>query len=422
MNELYELINYPTDSNVIDFETMKESLIKMKRDAILKNHKLKIWQGQGKDKRWKTHLPPNNKILSKSTKEDLEKAIINYYLSLEDNSNLTLKTFYPEWFQYKELHTPSSNYMNRIHNDWTKYYLNNPIIDIPLKKLTHLKLDEWAHAIIKENNLTKKQYYNLQIIMKQSLEYAYERNLIVSNPFKNVKVSGKMFRSTPKKPSETQVFLIDEQPLIIKEAYDDFTKTGNTACLAIPFLFETGLRVGELIALKQSDIIGDELYIQRTKVKVKQRNEDFTWNKATFENVDTAKTTASIRKVPLTPTAIELINKIKQSNNDNGFIDNNFLFVDEDGQISARAVSCRIEKYCKHLNIEQKSAHKIRKTFISTLIDDTDININYIREIVGHTDERTTYGNYCYNRRSEKQTKELFIKALNGTKCNQRIS
>ena len=44
-----------------------------------------------------------------------------------------------------------------------------------------------------------------------------------------------------------------------------------------------------------------------------------------------------------------------------------------------------------------KSFHKVRKTYISALID-SGLNINEICKAVGYTDERTTYGNYCYNR------------------------
>jgi integrase len=56
--------------------------------------------------------------------------------------------------------------------------------------------------------------------------------------------------------------------------------------------------------------------------------------------------------------------------------------------------------------------HKIRKTYISTLIDNENININYIREQVGHADERTTYGNYCFNRKSKDLTEYDMEQAL----------
>lgn len=59
-----------------------------------------------------------------------------------------------------------------------------------------------------------------------------------------------------------------------------------------------------------------------------------------------------------------------------------------------------------------KTSHKIRKTYISTLID-SGLNIDEIRRMAGHTDERTTYGNYCYNRLTNSQTEEKIENALN---------
>jgi len=67
---------------------------------------------------------------------------------------------------------------------------------------------------------------------------------------------------------------------------------------------------------------------------------------------------------------------------------------------------------CSKISVDEVLEHKIRKTYISTLIDATDININYIREQVGHADERTTYGNYCFNRRSKSLTAQSMEKAL----------
>ena len=59
----------------------------------------------------------------------------------------------------------------------------------------------------------------------------------------------------------------------------------------------------------------------------------------------------------------------------------------------------------------EKSFHKVRKTYISALID-SGININEIRKAVGHTDERTTFSNYCYNRVGKQETTALFENAL----------
>ena len=62
--------------------------------------------------------------------------------------------------------------------------------------------------------------------------------------------------------------------------------------------------------------------------------------------------------------------------------------------------------------ISEKATHKIRKTYISTLIDN-GLNINEIRKIAGHENEQITYDNYCFNRMTNEQTENLFEAALN---------
>lgn len=52
-------------------------------------------------------------------------------------------------------------------------------------------LDEWAHNLIATNDLTKKQYYNMAVIMRQLLDYAVYVELIPDNPFSRVKTKSK---------------------------------------------------------------------------------------------------------------------------------------------------------------------------------------------------------------------------------------
>ena len=58
----------------------------------------------------------------------------------------------------------------------------------------------------------------------------------------------------------------------------------------------------------------------------------------------------------------------------------------------------------------------LRKTYISALIDSGEINIDKIRELVGHEDERTTFHNYCHNRETDARTHENIERALSRDK------
>ena len=68
-------------------------------------------------------------------------------------------------------------------------------------------------------------------------------------------------------------------------------------------------------------------------------------------------------------------------------------------------------KYCKKIGISKKSSHKARKTYISALLDG-DVNLNSVREMAGHRDERTTLANYYYDRSTDEEKLQLVEAAL----------
>ncbi len=193
--------------------------------------------------------------------------------------------------------------------------------------------------------MTKTCYYNVTTIIRQALDYAKEQDLIPFNPMREIKVSAKLFRKVKKKPNETQVFTVEERKEINRYAWDDFrneVKDYVLSPLAMLFQFETGVRIGELCALRYEDIENDHmLHVQRMYRR-------------------------DVRDVVEQPHCINELYK----------------------------------KYSKYLGGPHRSSHKSRKTWISSLIDCQDMNINTIREMAGHEDERTTFKNYCFDRGS----------------------
>lgn len=401
----------------LSIEDVQSEMENMRNEQYLKSHLYEIWQG--KDGRWRTHLPDTNskserRLIAKSTREKLEKEIIRYYKSMDEQKQAkktTLKNWYCIWLDYKKLQTRSDMYIRRIVSDWDNYYAETALIDIPVSELRYDTLQEWALRIVREKKLTKKQYYNMTLIIRQSLDYAVQKGMIESNPFSRVHVDGKLFQAQKKPKDNTQVFLTDEQPRIEAEAWKDFSETGAVACLAIPLAFQTGLRLGEIVTIKESDIEGNYIHVQRMEIREVRQLEDGTWSKQTFTVVDYTKSAAGDREVYLSMNARKILEKVISCNHEHGYKDNGYLFLNEKGRIHSKSVDYRIRKYCRHIGISEKAMHKIRKTYISTLID-SGLNINEIRKLAGHEDERTTYGNYCFNRMTVSQTEALLEKAL----------
>lgn len=415
---LVKTLNYSSNCGIIySVKDLQSEIINMQNSKYLDNHSYEIWQG--KDGRWRTHLPDQTqksgrKLIAKSTREKIEQEIINYYKSIDESNSskkITLRTFYQTWLDYKKLQTRSSMYIRRIGSDWDNFYLNDSIIDMPLKKLDFDTLQEWALKKVREKELTKKQYYNMTVIIRQSLDYAVQKKLIEENVFSKVHIDSKLFKVKRKPVNTTQVFLTDEQPLIEAEAFKDFEETEKVACLAIPLAFQTGLRLGEIVALKETDIEGNYLCVQRMEIREVEQLSDGSWSTQKFKVVEYTKSEAGERNVFLTSKAKDIINRIIECNQNHGYSDNGFLFLNENGRIYSKGVDCRIRKYCRHIGISEKATHKMRKTYISALID-SGLNIDKIREQAGHEDERTTYNNYCFNRLTDSQTENLLESAL----------
>lgn len=415
-NLLQDIISYAKIGNI---DEVLENIKSMKNKEILKQHKYSITQN--KDGRYSTYIipdeenaPSKRKKIVKATREELENALLSFYKK-KQGKDITVRMLYPEWLDFKSLHTDSTAYIKTIDELWIKFYLDNPIIDIPVKNLDKYQLDIWAHTLVKENNMTKKKYYNVTVIMRQALEYAVDRNIILQNPLKNVHIDTKLFRRPKKKPDYTQVFLEDEQKKIENEAYEDFKKTFSTSCLAIPFAFQTGMRISEIVGLKWSDINDEQdncIHVQRMEVVQYSKLPDGTWSNPSRNIVERTKSDVGNRNIYLTTTARNILKEIWNCNSEKNYSNSEYIFLNDNKRIHTPALDSRIRKYCNHINISEKGMHKIRKTYVSTLIDCDNININYIRAQVGHADERTTYGNYVFNRKSEDLTEHEMEKAL----------
>lgn len=412
-----DLLNYAISQGIINLDEVRNDMKEKEKQRLLSKHKYKIFQD--KDGRWKTTVPDESRkngrrLVAKSSYSELEKYIITFYASEEDDEYekkklITIKSLFPEWLNYKNSHTMSTSYVRRIKNDWNKFFENDPIVCIPICNLNYLMLDKWVHEIIKRNDLTKKQYYNMSIILRQVLEYALELGLIEQNPFSRVKVDGKMFRHVPKPGNGSQVFTVEDEKSICELAMEHYKSSPKSITpLAILLNFNIGLRVGELVALKWSDIGKDNyLHVQRMEVADYALGEDAVITRCGVKIADHTKSYAGDRRIYLNQNARNILSIIKKRNFSYGFYDGDYIFVNsKSARLTTSSINSYLYKLCDEINTQKKSSHKIRKTYISSLFDN-GLNINKIREIAGHEDEKTSLNNYCFDRRVDSDTENV---------------
>ncbi len=404
-----EILSYLIQNGKIDLDSAEQDMKKSHMDKILEQHPYSIYQGS--NGKWYTTIPDSTKPdkrrkIVRTTLEDLRQALYEFYTGVTEHRKIdsfTMEKLYPQWLEYKTYHTSASTYITRLKSDWKTFYEGTPIVKIPIRQLRKYDLDEWAHRLIRERELTRKAFVNIATIVNQILEYAVDIELIETNPFSKVKIDNKhLFKPVKKQDSKTQVFSREEERGLKQLAWADFenrVKVYVLSPLAVLFQFETGVRIGELVVLRYEDIQGDYITVQRM------------YRRDSKEVVPYTKGTYGDRKVILTSEAKRIIETCRKYQEDNNCPSDGYIFSINSQPCSYGAVAELYKKYCKKLGIEKKTSHKARKTVISALLDG-NVNINSVREMVGHRDERTTLANYYFDRSTDEEKVKMIEAAL----------
>lgn len=403
------------DCQIISFEEVREKREKMKNSlekAVLEIHTAPITQGSGKDKRWFTPIRKGGKrvILKKYTYEALLDELINFYGIGTDIP--TLRNLYPKWVKYKLTMGATTSYIRRIDADWRNYYINDPIVDKDIRKLSINEIRAWLGAFISERKLTSKKFYNMQTIFKQIFAYAYdEDDILTENPFNKISFpKRKYFKGETSKVrrmtrSKKEVFTEEDikkvKVIAMEEYLSNPRHTTATASLGVLLLFQTGLRVGELVALRERNVFDDYIYVEAEEQRDYQIIIDEGKSEVTCvykgTSVGAAKTDAAYRQIPLTEEAKYLIDLVRQSNKNNGYKTEDFLFVNAKQRMQENTILKHIYKYCDRAFIDRRSPHKVRKTFASLLINNGLMDLSEVAGLMGHVDEKTLINHYLYS-------------------------
>lgn len=391
-------------------ETMRKNLEKL----VLEAHPYAITQMVGKDTRWCTAVKregEKRKVIKKNTREEIIEFLIEFYDINIQKPKYTLRTMYPQWIAFKQSGTNKPAYIKRIHADWVKFYLNDPIIDVSLTKMTPNQITEWLNKRILVDGITKrKTFYNMICIFKGIFTYCYDEGIISENTFARAKYRKDLFDDETKPESETQVFNEEERDWVVEFALESFKEnTKLTTHLAIALLFQTGLRCGELVALETTDYNKEKKTLSITKSECKDFefvNNDYMKYKGVF--IGPPKKSASKRVIELSDEACDIIDMIIKANDENNIHDGNYLFVYNNRRIQGDAVRRRLKKICDNIEIARRSPHKVRKTVLSELVhhslNDDICDLSKIRQYAGQVHEGTLLKSYLFSTKGDEIT------------------
>lgn len=242
------------------------------------------------------------------------------------------------------------------------------------------------HGGRNESGLAPKTVSDILSILRSILRYAQSRGLAISCTGKEVVVR----RST----GELQILSLHEQKRLCAYLSDHLTlrNFGLLLCLF------TGLRIGELCALRWEDIALEnrELTVCRTVQRLqiprqsgRTKETDTFTEKRTRLLLSAPKSSSSVRTIPLPENIARIIERsFKECN---GYV----LTGKEHHFLEPRTMQNHFKRVLRELAIPPVNFHALRHTFATRCVE-VGFDIKSLSEILGHSNVNITMNRYVH--------------------------
>lgn len=332
-----------------------------------------------------------------------------------DKDNITFTSWMLKWLDVyaKPGIKPSTytSYKTYINGHIAPYFHNTKLQDLQPDRLQQFLNYKSTDGRLdgKEGGNSAKTVLNIKNMIHAALKQACINGLISRNIADLVK--------TPKQvKKEMRVLTIEEQAALIKAAHND--RYGIPIILAL----YTGMRVGEVLALKDEDLQleGDSPVIHVRSSMKREYKDGISPDSAEFfgdsdENKtvlmrSSPKTYTSIRDIPLIPEAVEILKQqLKYAAEDKdragiAYSDYGFVFSNPLGQpFDQRTYADSFDRIVKAAGIDKTiqlgtndvsvGFHTLRHTFATRAVEN-GMDILVLSKILDHAQASTTLNKY----------------------------
>lgn len=391
-----ELLKFAIEHGMIDASYVQEQIEMSKREELLKKHPYSIYQI--KDGRWSTYIPDIEKgrrIIRKGTRKELEDVIIDYWKTATENP--TVSDIFDKWLEnktlYKDICTGSCD---RYKRDFKRFFEDD--INFSQKRIRQVSpsdVTSFIRGSIARHSLTAKAYGNLRTLIYGIFRCAKEEGYITWSIFQtmgDMEIPRKAFHKVIKEDDE-EVFTDEEMEKLLNYLISNPTVVN----LGIIIMFCTGVRVGELVGIHWDDVVGNSIKIRRTEISYKKET-----GGNIYEIREYPKTEAGIRTVYVPDAFKNVLDKLRMLTGDKEYM----LSYADGRNMKTLKVRHRLYAVCEELGIRKKSPHKLRKTYISILLDN-GVDKRLVQDVAGHTEIATSERNYHRNRKSDAKKEEI---------------
>ena len=294
-----------------------------------------------------------------------------------------------------EINVDATVTLNEFIDIWLKMFKKNTVKAASYARLVVSKraLEDYdiCRKPIGEINFFDIQGYVNELVEKGYSMSGLKKQLrIVTSPLKQA-AAIKIIQADPsvgvRLPVETNLKKCSKEIVAYDKSQQDnlfsviMKNKENTGYLAVVFMIETGIRSGELLALKWKDIQLDRsrMHVHATIVFPSATNG------AIYQ--DSPKTKSSNRIIPLTPRAKAILNILK------GCRENEWVFEGKNGRYSYKQLMYQTKKLCKEAIVPYYGEHVFRHTFATNCYY-KGIDVKILSKLMGHSSVTVTYNTY----------------------------
>ena len=313
-----------------------------------------------------------------------------------DKNGCTLKAEMEKWLYKIKINKVKSSSFDRLEQTF-KYQVSPALDYVGITKISDF--DVYAAQAVLDYVKNQGYKYSTQKKTKDFLsdffKFAVANNMAKLNPVWLITLKADKTIITEDDEEEKEkiiVFNNDEIERFKKACTAKYINGVNRFHQGIFFIFmlNTGIRLGEALATKYSDIDFETgvYHINKTVTAVKERDENGKSTGKKKRYIQTPKTNNSIRKMKLNLEVLNITKELKAAEPE-GY--DGLIIHGPNGAIfGERSFDKRFYSILKYAGIKQCGVHTLRHTFASMAYMHSKGQIELVSKLLGHSDPAFT--------------------------------